>query len=152
MIDILVTLLLFVITGGAGWFATEYVGRQIARFYELRADAIEAIYYVANVGEIALEGDRERYNRASDELRRCAARFDALRKNITSPTRRYLNFRGYDLNKVVEGLTGLSNGLAKYDYPRLAAQNRVEIGLCLVPSHTKEELEEERDLHRQGLK
>lgn len=152
MAEIVVTLIVFIVTGGAGWLATQYVGRQIAQFYELRSDAIEAIYYVANVGEITLEGDRDRFNRASDELRRCAARFDALRKNITPITRRYLDFRGYDLGKTVEGLTGLSNGLAKYDFPRFLAQHRVETGLRLATTHTKEELEEERELHRQGIK
>jgi len=137
MAEIIVTLVVFIITGGVGWFTTQYIGRQVARFY---------------VGEITLEGDREKFNRASDELRRCAARFDALRKNITPLTKKYLDFRGYALNKVVEGLTGLSNSLAKYDYPRFLAQYRVETGLRLVPSHTKEELEEERELHRQGIK
>ena len=151
MIEVFTALFLFAITGGVGWFAAQYFGRQFAQFHELRGAAIETIYYVANVGKLTLESDRDRYIRASDELRRCAARFHALQQNATHLTRWYLTFRKYDLGKTVEGLTGLSNSLSEYNYPRFFAQYRVEIGLGLVPSHTKEALEEERALHQQGL-
>jgi len=152
MIEFFLSIVLFFITGSIGWFFAQYIGGQVNKFYELRSNAIEIIYFVSNIGPLTLEQDRERYIKASDELRRCAARFDALRKNATKLTEWYLNVKKYDIGKTVSGLTGLSNSISLSNYPRYAAQHRVEIGLRLMPSLTVEELEEEKKLHQQGLK
>jgi hypothetical protein len=130
--------------GVFGWFSVQFFGRQIVKFYDTRAEAVEAVYFSANVGFIDFESNKARYEKVHDELRRCAAKFDAIRHNATPVTSWFLNWRGYDLDKAVKGLTGLSNSLAEKGNARIFAQLTIEKGLKLQPSHTKEEIEQMR--------
>jgi hypothetical protein len=97
--------------GVAAWFATNFWGRPLARFYELRQQAQETILFHANIGPHLT--DAERLPKASDELRRIAAQLGGV--SATSPPfiLWLLRRRGYDLEAATENLIGLSNTLTE---------------------------------------
>jgi hypothetical protein len=121
LLSFLASIALGFLGGVAAWFATTLVGKPLARFFELRQEACEAIYVCANISAQTL--DKARAERCQEELRRIAARVDALRSVLPRPVGWALAWRGYDLLKVTRGLTGLSNSLWTSDGSK--AQQRV---------------------------
>ena len=69
----------------------------------------ESIFFSKNIGE----GTKDEYFiPATMELRRLAARADALLHTSWRPAKLWWKFRGYDIALAVRGLTGLSNSLS----------------------------------------
>jgi hypothetical protein len=97
--------------GAAAWFATNFWGRPIAKLFELRLQAQETILFRANIGPYL--ADAERLPKASDELRRIAAKIGGIAATSPPAIRWLLRRRGYDLPAAAENLIGLSNTLAE---------------------------------------
>lgn len=95
--------------GAAAWFATNFWGRPIAKFFELRLQAQETILFHANIGPYL--ADAERLPKASDELRRIAAQIGGITATSSPVILWLLRRRGYDLPAATENLIGLSNTL-----------------------------------------
>jgi len=95
--------------GAVAWFATNYWGRPISKFLELRLQAQETILFHANVGPFL--ADAARAPKASEELRRIAAQIGGITATSSPMILRLLRHRGYDLPGATEHLIGLSNTL-----------------------------------------
>jgi hypothetical protein len=97
--------------GAAAWFATNFWGRPIAKFLELRLQAQETILFHANIGPYL--ADTERLPKASDDLRRIAAQIGGITATSSPVILWLLRRRGYDLPAATEHLIGLSNTLTE---------------------------------------
>src|SRR6266403_678370 len=62
--------------GALAWFATNFWGRPISKFPDLRLQAQETILFHANVGPYL--ADAERMPKASEDLRRIAAQIGGI--------------------------------------------------------------------------
>src|SRR5260370_40411224 len=93
-LPVLATLGAFLV-GAAGWFATNFWGRPILKFFELRALAHEAVTFHGNVGDFP--GESEKVSRAMDELRRLAAQISGIAATGPPVMLRVLQGRRYDL-------------------------------------------------------
>jgi hypothetical protein len=121
--------------GAAAWFATNFWGRPIARFFELRQQAQEAILFHANIGPHL--ADAERLPKASDELRRIAAQLGGITATSPPAILWLLRWRGYDLPAATENLIGLSNTLTEPyggEHPAHREMTQRALRLPLVPS------------------
>jgi hypothetical protein len=111
----LMTILVSSISGFVGgfvaWFCSNFFGRPIVKFLELRSEAHRFLYYYANINF-----DRPPNSRNADDAQKCfrslGARLDALRTSSPRPIRRLFVWLGYNLESAATGLTGLSNTLA----------------------------------------
>lgn len=109
------TIILSLFAGFVGgliaWFFSNYVGRPLVRFYELRSETHTFLFYFANI-----KFDRPPNSRNADDASRCfrwlASRLDALRTSTIRPVLFLLIWRNYNLAGAAIGLTGLSNSLA----------------------------------------
>ncbi len=95
--------------GAVAWFATNYWGRPISKFHELRLQAQETILFHANVGPFL--ADAARAPKASEDLRRIAAQIGGITATSSPMILRLLRNRGYDLPGATEHLIVLSNTL-----------------------------------------
>jgi hypothetical protein len=121
--------------GAAAWFATNFWGRPIARFHELRLQAQETILFHANIGPYL--ADAERLPKASDELRRIAAQIGGITATSPPAILWLLRRRGYDLPAATENLIGLSNTLTEpfgADHPAHREMTQRALRLPVVPS------------------
>jgi hypothetical protein len=121
--------------GAAAWFATNFWGRPIAKFFELRLQAQETILFHANIGPHL--ADAERLPRASDELRRIAAQIGGVAATSPPVILWLLRRRGYDLTAATENLIGLSNTLMEpygSDHPAHRELTQRALRLPVVPS------------------
>jgi hypothetical protein len=100
--------------GMIAWFATNYWGRSLLRFWDLRLEAHETIYLYANV-RADRPSDLARAQEASNHFRKLGAKIDGLRTVLPAPLSWYLRARRYHLQLAAEGLTGLSNWLGVDD-------------------------------------
>jgi len=98
--------------GAVAWFATNYWGKPISQFLELRLQAQQMILFHANVGPHL--ADAARVPRASEDLRRIAAQIGGITATSSPLILRLLRHRGYDLPGATEHLIGLSNTLMAY--------------------------------------
>src|SRR5438094_323461 len=96
--------------GAIAWFATNFWGKPISKFLDLRLQAQEAILFHANIGPYL--ADAERVPRASEDLRRVAAQIGGIMATSSPTVLWVLQRRGYDLATATEHLIGLSNTLA----------------------------------------
>jgi hypothetical protein len=97
--------------GAVAWFATNFWGKPISKFLDLRRQAQEAILFHANIGPYL--ADAERTPKASDDLRRIAAQIDGITATSSPLILWVLRKRGYDLPAATQELIGLSNTLAE---------------------------------------
>jgi hypothetical protein len=81
--------------GALAWFATNFWGRPISKFLDLRLQAQETILFHTNVGPYLADADR--MPKASDDLRRIAAQIGGITATSSSLILRLLRHRGYDL-------------------------------------------------------
>jgi hypothetical protein len=111
VITITVSLLSGFVGGFIAWFCSNYLGRPLIRFLDLRAEAHTFLYYYANI-----KFDRPPHSRNVEDAQKCfrwlASRLDALRTSSLRLILFLLRLRGYDLESAATGLTGLSNTLA----------------------------------------
>jgi len=121
--------------GIVGWFATNYWGRTLLRFWDLRLEAHETMFIYANVF-VDHPGSLARAEDGSVRLRQLGAKIDALRVVLTGPLYLYLHMRNYDLRSAALGLTGLSNSLGARDGDavrfRLQAQRALRLPIDLT--------------------
>src|SRR5882724_11901530 len=97
------------IGGAFAWFATNFWGRPISKFLELRHQAQEAMLFHANIGPYLADRDRE--PKAMDDLRRLAAQIGGISATSSRLVLAVLHWRGRDLPAATEHLIGLSNTL-----------------------------------------
>jgi len=116
------TVVLPLIAGIVGWFATHFFARPLLKAYEYREKAHELIFYTANV----LPEDGDRFQESVDELRRVAAQMDALLAVMPWYCRRLMVYLRIDLRRAASGLTGLSNSLGAKDGSKKVHRNHVE--------------------------
>jgi hypothetical protein len=91
--------------GGVGWFATHFLANPLVSFIQIRREAHELLFYIANV----YTSDDPHVERASDNLRRSAAKISALEAAMPRFLRQTLSNLGYDLKKAAGGLVAYSN-------------------------------------------
>jgi hypothetical protein len=97
--------------GAIAWFATNFWGKPISKYLDLRLQAQEAILFHANIGPYL--ADAERTPKASDDLRRIAAQIGGITATSSPLILWVLRKRGYDLPAATRELIGLSNTLAE---------------------------------------
>jgi hypothetical protein len=123
--------------GALGWFIANFVADPILRLSQLRRDVRESIFFTANIGQ----GTKpEFYTPATTELRRLAARLDALSRDSSRLVRWWWKRRGYDLALAVSGLTGLSNSLSAVKGEKAICRHDIEKGLRFPLEYTDEEI------------
>jgi hypothetical protein len=123
------------------WFATNYWGRTLLRFWDLRLEAHETMYLYANVRPV----DLTRLQEGSAHLRKLGAKIDGLGVVLPSALSWYLRVRRYDLRLAAQGLTGLSNSLGASDEVRFRVQVQRNLRLP-VASEEREKVEREQRL------
>jgi hypothetical protein len=125
------------------WFATNYWGRILLRFWDLRLEAHETMYLYANVRPV----DLTRLQEGSTDLRKLGAKIDGLRAVLPSALSWYLRVRRYDLRLAAQGLTGLSNSLGANDEEMVRFRVQAQRNLRLpVASEEREKVEREQRL------
>jgi hypothetical protein len=97
--------------GAIAWFATNFWGKPISKFLDLRLQAQEAILIHAYLGPYL--ADAERIPKASDDLRKIAAQISGITATSSPLILWVLRKRGYDLPSATQELIGLSNTLAE---------------------------------------
>jgi hypothetical protein len=102
--------------GVLSWFATNFVGQPIIRFYGLRNQTRSSLIFCSNVGPIyertnpKEHPDWERWLEAETTYRRLASELRVLALNYPK-INRFLIFRGYQLEVASAQLIGLSNSI-----------------------------------------
>ena len=98
---ILDRLLLPVLFGAVGWFATHFVIKPILAFHDLRQRAHEAVFFTANVTDdpALVSGGPERFAQAVAELRRLAAKLTALDVAANWMAHAYFRACGYAIGE-----------------------------------------------------
>jgi hypothetical protein len=122
--------------GAIAWFATNFWGKPISKFLDLRLQAQEAILFNANIGPYL--GDSERTSKASDDLRKIAAQIGGISATSSPVILWLLRQRGYDLPTATEQLIGLSNTLAAPLGAKLSHRESVQkaLRLPIVPNRS----------------
>jgi hypothetical protein len=85
--------------GVIAWFATNYYGRNLLRFWDQRLEAHKALFLLHQMPE------------GGERLCQLAAEIEGLRVILPKPLHWFLCIRGYDLHLAAKGLTELSNRL-----------------------------------------
>jgi len=141
-----------ILLGGAGWLATEFFGKQVIRFYDLRRKVHEELIYTANVGgNIGDDPEwQERLEKAQRDLRRLAAQLHAVASSATPFTKYYLERFKYGPEQAGDSLIGYSNTLTAPDYSRAGHRYGAEKALRLPYALSAELIEMMRKnaLHR----
>src|SRR5260370_39191791 len=115
--------------GIVGWFATNYWGRTLLRFWDLRLEAHATMLARAEEGSV--------------RLRQLGAKIDAIRAVLPTPLCWYLHIRKYDLHLSALGLTGLSNSRDS-DAVRFRVQAQRGLRLPIDPRERDQVEREER--------
>jgi hypothetical protein len=123
--------------GAIGWFLSQFLARPLVRFFDLRQQAHEQLFFTANVYSGTEEASR--FERACEDLRRTAAQLSACESCMLSPLRRLIYSLGYDIGRTIRGLTGLSNVLERHD-EKAIFRHEVELGLKLPPHDPPERI------------
>jgi hypothetical protein len=144
MIGILISLASGIIGGIISWFATNYYGRNLLRFWEKQLETHKALFLLQSTpNECA-------------SLWQLAAEIDGLRIILPKPLHWYLRKRGYDLHSAAKGLIELSNRLGSGDvsesYDMTCFRVLVQKALRLPCEPTDEDLaESRRRLEKAGI-
>jgi hypothetical protein len=132
--------------GVVGWFATNYWGRELLRFWDLRLEAHEAMFSFANV-RADHPASLVRAGEGSLRFRTISAKVDALRAVLPVPLSWYLQIRSYDLHEGALGLIGLSNALGADDNSAMRCRVQAQRALRLpVDPQEQEQVNRERRL------
>ncbi len=129
--------------GIAAWFATNYWGRPLLRFWDLRLEAHEAMFRYANVSS-ERPASLVHAEEGRTHLRQLGAKVDALRTALPAPIGWYLRIRHYDLRSAAQGLTGLSNCLGTHDSNTVWFRVQAERALGFPIDQTEQEQVERR--------
>jgi hypothetical protein len=132
--------------GVVAWFATNYWGRPLLRFSDLRLEAHEAMFFYADISADC-PASLPRAGEGRLRFRALSAKIDGLRAVLPAPVSWYLHKRSYHLHQGALGLIGLSNALGADD--RKATHSRVQAqrALCLpVDPQDQEQVDREQRL------
>jgi len=123
--------------GAIAWFATNFWGRPISKFLDLRLQAQETILFHANIGPYL--ADAGRLPKASDDLRKIAAQIGGITATSSPIILWLLRQRGYDLPAATEQLIGLSNTLTAPLGANLSHRENAQkaLRLPIVPAHAE---------------
>ena len=132
------------ISAAVAWMITNFFLDPLLQFYPQRPAIYESLFFTANLHK----DNAEPMLAGMDELRRHAARLDALWQTCPTSIKWYLRKRGFDVELAARDLTGLSNALGSTPYARELHRHRVERGLKFPYSCTIEDLENLRELER----
>ena len=136
--------LLGTLAGVAGaWFVTNYFAKDLLEFRRLRTQIHESLFFTANI--MARGFEEGRYDAAVDELRRLAAKLEALWVSAGWYTKNFWAWRGFDLVEASRGLTGYSNTLGNKDVSRALHRHKVEKALKLPLSDSAETVKQISD-------
>jgi hypothetical protein len=91
------------IGGVIAWFATNYYGRNLLRFWDQRLEAYKALCLLQSTPD------------GSPSLRHLAAEIEGLEVILPTPLRWYLCIRRYDLRSAAKGLIALADRLGGGD-------------------------------------
>ena len=125
------------------WFVTNYWGRALLRFWDLRLEAHEAMFLYANV-RADHPADLGRAKEGSLLFRTLGAKIDGLRAVLPVPVSSYLQMRGYDLHGGALALIRLSNALGADD--NIATRSRVQAQRAL---HLPVDPQEQEEVNRE---
>jgi hypothetical protein len=96
--------------GFVAWFCSNYFGRPLIKFFDLRTEAHTFLYYYANI-----KFDQPSHARNVDDAVKCfrwlASRLDAMRASNLRAMLLLFRFLRFDLASAATGLTGLSHNL-----------------------------------------
>jgi hypothetical protein len=135
-----------VVGGVVAWFATNYWGRALLRFWDLRLEAHEAMFFYANINadRPVTPANLARAGEGSLRFRTLGAKIDGLRTVLPAPLSWYLHKRSYDLRQGALGLIGLSNWLGADDHK--ATRSRVQAQRALrLPVDLQEQEQVDRE-------
>ena len=124
--------------GAGGWFVTNYFAKDLLEFRRLKAQVHESLFFTANTK--ARGPDKQRYDAAVDELRRLAAKLDALWASAGWFTKKVWAWRVFDLAEASRCLTGYSNSLESTDGSRAVFRHAAEKALKLPLTDSVETL------------
>jgi hypothetical protein len=115
MSNFLVPILTAFVTAIITWFGTNYYGRNLLRFWDLRLEAHKALF-ISN----------------KSQVRNLAIEIDALRIILPKPISSYLRIRGYDLHGAAQALKALSklldgDNVAETAHIRVKAQEALRL-------------------------
>jgi hypothetical protein len=99
----IVSVLLGLAGGVAGWFAANFYGRSLILFFELRAQAHEEMLFSA---DLRPELDRVNFNASAERLRRTASRLKALAGGAPAAVKGVWSFGGYSPGDAADALVG----------------------------------------------
>jgi hypothetical protein len=149
MEQIISTILAF-ISAFIGWFAANYWGRALKKFWDLRLEAHEAMFLFSNVR--ADSKSPARANEGSLRLRDLGAKIDGIRAVLPAPLSWCLRKRSYDLHEGARGLVGLSNTLGRDDQSATRFRVQAQRALRLpVDPQEQEQVDRERRLENAGI-
>jgi len=131
-----------IIGGVLSWFATNFVGNPIARFYKLKDEVQSSLIFYSNVGPVYEKAnpkehhDWEKWLEAESTYRRLASELRVLALNYPK-INHFLTLRGYQLERASAQLIGLSNSIGQPDAMRrgmvASFRDNVERSLKLFP-------------------
>jgi len=134
------------IGGVIAWFATNYLGRALLKFWDLRLEAHEAMFLFSDVRADSIRS-LGRTNEGSLRFRELGAKIEGLRSVLPAPLRWYLHKRSYDLHEGARGLIGLSNALGRDDDSATRSRVQAQRALRLpVDPQEQEQVDRERRL------
>jgi len=122
--------------GVMAWVVTNFVADPLLQFHRQRRAIHESLFFTANVGQGTNEAD---FNSAVDELRRHAARLDALRQTAPRLVQACFGRRGYDLELASRAIVGLSNNLRNRDEMKIE-RNDIEKALRFRRTYTDDQI------------
>jgi hypothetical protein len=134
------------IGGVIAWFATNYWGRTLLKFWDLRLEAHEAMFLFSDVRADSIRS-LGRANEGSLRFRELGAKIEGLRSVLPAPLSWCLHKRSYDLHEGALGLIGLSNALGRDDpgATRFRVQAQRALRLPVDPQE-QEQVDRERRL------
>ena len=124
--------------GFIGWVVAHFFASPILKFYRLREAVYEELFFTDNISDP--KNDKELYFKAVDDLRRLAARLEALYVSMTIPVRWIMLKLGYDPMNAARGLTGLSNSLSDKSGGKAFQKHSVQKGLKFPLSYSAEKI------------
>jgi hypothetical protein len=135
MLSVMASMLLAVLSGIVGWFATSFIAKPLADFWNLKSQVLEEMVFTGNINDEHMAS----YKASAASLRRLGAKVQATEVTTSWLLRWYLSIFKYDLSIAGKNLIGLSNAL---NVPgRALHADKIERGLRLPRTSTDEELE-----------
>jgi hypothetical protein len=129
MNNFIVALLTAFVTAIITWFGTNYFGRNLLRFWDLRLEVHKAIF----VSD-------------STQVYKLAIKIEGLKVILPAPVFWYLRMRRYELQGAAQALIALSDALSRNDSSSDETLSRVKAQECLQLPIDPEDARHTKDL------